>query len=334
MPEFDFAILGAGAMGSIVGAHLARAGQRVAMLARGARATELEQHGVRIRGLAEFTAAVHTVRDPHTLRSAGALIVATKTPGTAAALATLEAAQFDVTLSIQNGPLKNELLTAAFGGERVLGALADTSGELLADGAVLFTRNVNIMIGELDGTETSRARDLAGTIDASGVRAAASREIVSLEWSKFCGWVGLMALSVATRAETWRFLSDPDAALLLTRLVRETGALARALGIPLSDHAVLPAASLCSLPEPDAVARVLALGSEYRQSVPQHRMSSLQDLLAGRPLEVHETLGFARERARALGVTLPLLESFYALVAAIDRTRQLPPTSPRYSSSG
>ena len=49
MPEFDFAILGAGAMGSIVGAHLARAGQRVAMLARGARATHLEQHGLTIR---------------------------------------------------------------------------------------------------------------------------------------------------------------------------------------------------------------------------------------------------------------------------------------------
>lgn len=322
MPEFDFAILGAGAMGSIVGAHLARAGQRVVMLARGDRAADLEQHGVRIRGLAQFTAAVHTLRDPHALRSAGVLIVATKTPGTAAALATLEGAQFGVTLSIQNGPLKNELLTAAFGRERVLGALADTSGELLADGAVLFTRNVNIMIGELDGTDTSRARKLARTIDAAGVRAAATGEIVSLEWSKFCGWVGLMALSVATRTETWKFLSDPDAALLLTRLVRETGTLARALGIALSDHAVLPAASLCALAERDAVARVLALGSEYRLSVPQHRMSSLQDLLAGRPLEVHETLGFACQRARSLGLTLPLLETCYALIAAIDRVRR------------
>src|SRR5579863_9426790 len=98
MPEFDFAILGAGAMGSIVGAHLARAGRRVVMLARGARATELERHGVRIRGLAEFSAAVHTLREPRTLRSAAALIVATKTPGTAAALATLASAHFDVTL--------------------------------------------------------------------------------------------------------------------------------------------------------------------------------------------------------------------------------------------
>jgi 2-dehydropantoate 2-reductase len=325
MPEFDFAILGAGAMGSIVGAHLARAGHRVALLARGPRAAELESQGLRIRGLAEFATAVHTLRDPRALTSAAALIVATKTPGTAAALATLTGAQFGVTLSIQNGPLKNELLSSAFGAERVLGALADTSGELLAGGEVLFTRNVNIMIGELDGTETPRARDLARTIDASGVRAAATRDIVTLEWSKFCGWVGLMALSVATRAETWKFLCDPDAALLLTRLVREMGVLAQALGITLSDRAVLPAASLCSLAESAAVELVLRTGSDYRASVPQHRMSSLQDLLAGRPLEVHETLGYAHERALALGLALPLLGAFRALVAAIDRTRRAPP---------
>jgi 2-dehydropantoate 2-reductase len=320
--DFDFAILGAGAMGSIVGAHLARAGHRVTMLARGERADELERHGLRIRGLAEFSARVHTTRDPAALGSAAVLIVATKTPGTAAALAALRAARLGVTLSIQNGPLKNELLSAAFGAQRVLGALADTSGELLPQGEVLFTRNVNILIGELDGSESTRAGELARSIDASGVRAAATREIVTLEWSKFCVWAGLMALSVATRAETWKYLSDPDAALLLVRLVREMGTLAHALGIGLSDQAVLPAAKLCALPESAAVELILRAGAEYRLSAPRHRMSSLQDLLAARPLEVHETLGFAHERALALGLKLPLLEMFHALVAAIDRTRR------------
>jgi len=312
-------------MGSILGAHLARAGHRVTMLARGERAAELERHGLRIRGLTEFSTPVHTMRDPESLASAAVLIVATKTPGTGAALAPLRSARLGVALSIQNGPLKNELLSEAFGAQRVLGALADTSGELLPDGEVLFTRNVNIMIGELDGTESTRARELARTIDASGVRAASTREIVTLEWSKFCVWVGLMALSVATRAETWKYLSDPDAALLLVRLVREMGALARALGIRLSDQAVLPAARLCALAEGAAVDLILHAGGEYRRTAPQHRMSSLQDLLAGRPLEVHETLGYAHERAVALGLKLPLLATLRALVAGIDRTRRAAP---------
>src|SRR6516164_6308645 len=251
MPEFDFAILGAGAIGSILGANLARAGHRVVMLARGTRAAFLEQHGLVIRGLAEFTAAVSTLRDPRALRAAGTLIVATKTPGTAAALEPLRRAQLDV----------------------------------------------------------------------AGVRAAATPEIRTLEWSKFCGWVGLMALSVTTRAHTWRFLSDPDAALLVTRLVRETGALARALGIGLSDRAVLPAATLCGAAESDAVALVMRIGDEYRRNVPTHRMSALQDVEAGRPLEVHETLGYACEKARELELDLPLLAAFTRLIAAIDRMR-------------
>jgi 2-dehydropantoate 2-reductase len=325
MPDFDFAILGAGAMGSIVGAHLARAGHRVVMLARGARAQALERCGLTIRGLSDFTTPVPVLTDPAALRSAGALIVATKTPGTEAALVGLAHAELGVALSIQNGPLKNELLTRAFGARRVLGALADTSGELLAGGEVLFTRNVNIMIGELDGSDSVRARELAGTIDASGVRAAATREIVTLEWSKFCGWVGLMALSVTTRAESWKFLSDPDAALILVRLVRDVGALAGALGIALSDHAILPVATLCSAPEDAAVAIVVRAGEQYRSNAPQHRMSALQDLTAGRPLEVNETLGYALERAQALGLSLPMLDCFRHLIAGIDRARRAPP---------
>ena len=322
MSEFDFAILGAGAIGSILGAHLARAGHRVVMLARGQRAEYLGQQGLAIRGLAEFNTPVHTLRDARALRSAGTLIIATKTPGTAAALEPLRGARFDVTLSIQNGPLKNDLLAAAFGAESVLGALADTSGELLPGGEVLFTRNVSLYVGELGGGDSVRAQRLAQVLDSSGVRAVATPEIQTLEWSKFCGWVGLMSLAVATRALTWKYLSDPDSALLVTRLVREMGALARALGIRLSDRAVLPAASLCAVSENEAVAMIMKLGEEYRRTAATHRISALQDVEAGRPLEVHETLGYACGKARELGLDLPLLAVFTRLIVAIDRTRR------------
>jgi 2-dehydropantoate 2-reductase len=320
-PEYDFAVLGAGAMGSIVGGHLARAGHKVAMLARGARAAQLEAQGIRIRGLSEFATPVQPLRDPAQLHSAAVLIVATKTPGTAEALAPLRSARIGVALSLQNGTLKDELLRDAFGAERVLGALADTSGELLAGGEVLFTRNVSILIGELAGGESARASVLAQTLDAAGVRAAATPEILTLEWSKFCSWVGLIALAVSTRLATWRFLSDPDAALVLVRLVREMGRLAAALGISLSDRAILPTASLCSGSEPEAVALVMQSGARYRAHAPQHRMSALQDVENGRALEVHETFGDALAKARALGLELPLLECCTLLLAAIDRTR-------------
>src|SRR5689334_17423044 len=147
--EFEFALLGAGALGSIIGAHLARAGHSVVMLARGQRGAQVGKHGLTLTGIAEFSQPARVLMDPGLLRSVDTLIVATKTPGTADALSRLRHVDLGVALSVQNGPVKNELLSAIFGPERVLGALADTSGEMLSDGRVLFTRNVNILIGEL-----------------------------------------------------------------------------------------------------------------------------------------------------------------------------------------
>jgi len=73
--------------------------------------------------------------------------------------------------------------------------------------------------------------------------------------------------------------------------------------------------------EADAVAAVQKIGADYRTKAPEHRMSSLQDLLAGRPLEIHETLGYALRKANEHNLSTPLLASLYSLVSAIDRTR-------------
>jgi 2-dehydropantoate 2-reductase len=264
---------------------------------------------------------VPTLCDASQLRSAKILIVAMKTPGTAATLTSLRRAKIGVAFSIQNGPLKNELLANAFGPQRVLGSLADTSGEMLTSGEIVFTRNVNVLVGELSGEASPRARHIARTIDASGVRAAAAVNIQGLEWSKFAAWAGLMALSVTTRAVTWRYLTDPGSALVLARLVREMGLLAHALGIDLTDMSVLPVATICRGTEDDAVGAVMKVGREFESNARQHRMSSLQDLEAGRPLEIHETLGYALQKAAHFKTAMPLVDAFYHLISAIDRTR-------------
>src|SRR5258707_7135468 len=105
-PEFEFAVLGAGAIGSIVGAHLARAGHRVVILARGRRADQVRAEGLRITGLADFAVSVPTwavpeltvptLADSRPLKSVGVLIVAMKTPGTAEALTGLRQLDVDV----------------------------------------------------------------------------------------------------------------------------------------------------------------------------------------------------------------------------------------------
>ena len=319
----QFAILGAGAIGSIIGAHLARAGHSVVMLARGKRAESVERDGLRITGLADFAIRVPTIVDPNRFGGAEVLIVATKTNGTAAALDRIKHADVDVSFSIQNGLWKNDALAAAFGAQRVLGALANTSGELLASGEVLFTRNVNVFIGELTGGDSDRAQRIARKIDASGVRSTAVSDMLAREWTKFVGWAGLMSMSVMTRAGTGRYLSDPDCALLLVRLVREMTLLARASGVELTDqHSLLPIQTILREDEQRAIAAVIVSGEEFTRSAPEHRMSTLQDLDARRPLEVEETIGDAVRRAQRLGLSLPLLETCYRMVAAIDRTNR------------
>jgi len=318
----EFAIVGAGALGSILAAHLIRNGRSVALLARGQRAQQVREQGLRVKGLSEISIPVEVITDPAQLREAGTLIIATKTPGSEQTMASLRHVQVERAVSIQNGVMKDELLAQTYGRERTLGALADTSGELLASGDVLFTRNVNLFVGELDGSMSDTARGIVKAIDDAGVRATLVPDIVSREWSKFVGWVGFVSLSLTTRAATWKFLSDPDAALLIARLTRELASLATALGIELTeDRAILPLGTVIDGSEAEALAAVQKVGADYQTKAPEHRMSSLQDLLADRPLEIHETLGYALRKAKEQNLSTPLLASLYSLVSAIDRTR-------------
>jgi 2-dehydropantoate 2-reductase len=317
--QADFAILGAGALGSVIAAHLARAGHSVAVLARGHRAAQLQRDGIRVAGLDSFVQPVDVVTDPSRFLGAKVLVLATKTHGTVAALEPLRGAQIGVALSVQNGLMKNEQLATIFGRGRVLGALANTSGELLADGTALFTRNEQIAIGELDGTLSERTASVARALDESGIRANVVNDIESLEWSKFVSWAGLMIVSVTTRAATVDFLADDDSALVVVRLIRELGRLARASAVSLSDRSTLPVATICDVSEREGVALLQTFSGDLRRRAPLHRMSSLQDLEAGRQLETDETLGYAQQKARALGLELPLMESLYPLVRAISR---------------
>jgi 2-dehydropantoate 2-reductase len=317
----EFAILGAGAMGSIIGAHLARAGHSVLMLARGHRAEQIERSGLNIRGLREFSQQVAVLTDVSRLSQADVLIVAIKALGTHAALANIRHLQVGAVFSIQNGVMKNDQLAAIWGAQRVLGALADTSGELISSGDVLFTRNEVLRIGELSGGDSARASQIAHAIDAAGVCARAVPNIESLEWSKFAAWIGMM-VAVTTRAVTWRYLSDPDLALLLVRSVREVAVLAAARGVALSDQSPLPVHTLLSGSEAEAAAIIQSAGAQLKVRAPEHRLSTLQDLDTGRPLEIDETLGHAVREAARLNLSVPMLDNFYLLTAGIDRCRR------------
>ena len=322
-PHVEFAILGAGALGTILGAHLARRGRRVAMLATPRRAAEIAARGLRIRGLEHFDQPVAAFADAGRCAGADVLIVATKAIDTPAALRALRDLPVGIALSIQNGIDKDRFLAEAFGRERVLGAIANTSGERSSGGEVLFTRNELIAIGELSGEAGERAPRVAAALEDAGIRAAAVPDIVALEWAKFASWAGLMLLSITLRAPTAAFLADPRALRLLAAIVREVGALAAAEGVVPTDRSTLPVATICAASDDEAVAAIRRWAADLAVRAPQHRVSSLQDLDARRPLELEETLGYALRLARRHGLALPRLETLVPLSLAIDAVNRM-----------
>ena len=314
-----FVILGGGALGSILAAHLIEARHDVTLIARGARARFIRTHGVVLSGLSRLALACPVETDPAQVREADVFINTVKTYDTAAALAPFAALNPTLAFSVQNGVMKEEALTAQFGAARVLGCMADFSGELCDDGTVAFTRNVCLHLGELTGGHSARAGALAQALDAAGIVSRESEAIETVIWSKYVGWVGLMLMAILTRQRTALFASDPDGARVLARLTREMGSLAAARGIPLRDGSPMPVASILTGTEDDAVAVVRAVGTAFTANAPAHRMSSLQDTERGRPLEVEETAGHALAMAAAAGLTLPTLDLCYRLAATVHR---------------
>lgn len=315
----QFTIVGAGALGSILGAHLLAAGHEVALVARGARAEQLRAQGLRIRGLRDFNLPCHVLAPGAADREPGVLIYTVKTYQMDEALAAHAHTRPLAVFSVANGVMKNEQLRDVHGAATVLGCMANVSGELMSDGEVLFTRNVRMPLGPLAGYGGPSAASIATVIDAAGVVTEAVADIESVEWSKFAGWLAMFTLAVIARTTTGVYLENPRLAAVGVKLVKEAVALARARGIALVDQSPIAVVSVDAAATPSAAAEILRdIGRNLIAQAPQHRMSALQDFDAGRRLEVHETLGYAWRESQRLGLAAPTMELCYELVSGLD----------------
>ena len=313
-----FTIVGAGALGTIIGAHLANAGHDVTMVARGARAQAVRREGLQVRGLAELSVQCEIVEDTSTLGRTDVLMFAVKTHQMDAALAGLSHVEATSVFSVANGVMKNEQLADVFGAARVMGCMADTSGELHGDGIAEFTRNVCLSIGPYQPPTKTHCDDIAHAIASAGVVTRAVDNIATVEWSKFVAWIALFSLSVVARRPTGQFLSNREFATIAVRQVKEAAAIAAHLGIVLSNDAPMPVVHIFEQAVEAGIARVLEAGRVFLDNAPTHRMSSLQDLEAGRRLEVDGTLGYLVRKARGHGIPVPTLDMSYELAAGID----------------
>ena len=319
----NIVILGAGALGSVLGAHLAKAGEEVTLIARGSRAAYLQEHGATITGLADFTVPVTVVTDPRQVKETDVLIVTVKTYDMEAALDSIKHIQVGSVASIQNGVVKNEQLAQVFGWEKVLGAMAGFSAEVLPTGTVRFTVNQGFYLGELPDGLSERVQTLGDTLERAGVVAKVTPSIQSLEWSKYVVFIYLMVPAVLTRLETYKFLQDQHTASVVASLLHEMAQIATARGIALEDIAIYPTQSLSQRSHQDTVTHIRQLGDQLASQAPTHKVSTLQDIEQGKTrLEVEETLGYAVRQAEIFGVATPTMATCYHLIAGINQHLQ------------
>jgi 2-dehydropantoate 2-reductase len=293
------AVMGAGGVGGYYGARLARAGEAVAFIARGAHLAALRRRGLRVEGDAEriVLERVTATDDPAAIGPVDWVLLATKAydlEDAARRIQPLVGPQTAV-LPLLNGVDIAERIGAVLGAQHVLGGLAQISARIAEPGLIRQMGPLNkIVFGELSGEESPRALAIHGCLRGAGIDAELSRTVRSEIWKKFIFIAAAGGVCAVTASLLGPVLADADTRALYLACVEELAALARAQGV------ALPAS---------VVADTMAFSARIP---PQTRPSLLLSLEQGQRLEVEALNGTAARLGGELGVPTPVNRFIYA----------------------
>jgi 2-dehydropantoate 2-reductase len=320
-----YAVVGAGAIGAYVGASLARAGGEVVLIARGAHLRAMRISGVRVlsdRG--DFSVSPGCSDVCADVSPVDVVILALKAHQIAGMLGEIRHLMRDDTLvvSMQNGipwwyfqrhggPLDGTSLgcvdpdgtiARAFAPERVVGCAVYCSTEIVEPGVIRHIEGTRFSLGLPGGGTSRRLERLSRELVAGGLKAPIAENIRPEIWTKLLGNVCFNPLSALTRATLAELATDGDVAPIVRGMMEETLTVASALGIEV----------------PVSIDKRI----DGARRVGDHKTSTLQDIEAGRPLEVDCIIGAVVELGTLLGVDVPATRQVYALTKLLDRTVQ------------
>jgi 2-dehydropantoate 2-reductase len=294
-------VAGAGSIGSLLAAHLARVAEVTVLTRREGHAAVLREQGLRVSGRSDFTAGLDATADPAELPAAELAILACKGTDLEPLAARLEGRLAGATvMTIQNG-LGAEEIVAAHGDWPLLSAVTFMSGTRHGDAHVEYVLDTATWIGPYRGTTEADASRVAGLIESGGLKAEAFPDLRPAQWSKLVfnatvnGVAALTSLPHDFHFAQTEKLSDLGH--LVRGLVDEGKAVAAAAGVELHD-------------DPWEM-NVLATQRGHR-----HFPSMLEDVEARRPTELELINGSLVREADRLGVPVPLQTALYRLVKA------------------
>jgi 2-dehydropantoate 2-reductase len=332
MTAMKVCIYGAGAIGGYLAAGLARVeGVELSLVARGAHLAAIQREGLKLlTGGEERVCHPHATNDPAALGVQDYVIVCLKAHqawevaeqmrpllGTDTAVVTgqngvpwwythgLPERFRDARLrSVDPGDRQ----WTAIGPERAIGCVVYPATEIVAPGVVKHTYGTKFALGEPDGSLSERCRRLAAALEAGGFDAPVLADIRSEIWLKLWGNLCFNPISALTRATLDIVATEPGLRALAVAMMREAQTIAHAFGATFRVDIERRV---------DGAARVGA-----------HRTSMLQDLEAGRPLEIDALLTSVQEMGRLVGVATPHIDVVLSLAQQLGRSLKIYPTFP------
>jgi 2-dehydropantoate 2-reductase len=307
-----FVVLGAGAIGAYVGAALARGGADVTLIARGAHLAAMARDGVRVispRG--DFVAHPPVTGDIAAVAGADVVFVGLKAyslPDIAPRLGELLApgaaaiwAQNGIPWWYQPGVRSVDpggIIAASIPAEHNVGCVVYCSTEIIEPGVIKHIEGTRFTIGEPDGEVSDRCTAISAAFAAGGLKAPVVPALADQIWLKLVGNVAFNPITALTRATLGQLGELPDMVDLLRAIFGECAQVAERLGVTF----------------PVSLDRRLQAGI----AVGDHKTSMLQDLEAGKRLEVGCLTGAVVELADRLGVDVPHIRTVHACALLLD----------------
>ena len=319
------AVVGAGSIGGYLGALLAAAGDEVTFIARGANLDAISKNGMKV--IAEdgrkviaknvqvfskmseagaqdtvlLTVKAHQVSavagDLHHLCNADTSIV-TMQNGIPWWYFQKHGGQYDGTPVVAADP--DGSIARAVDPARIIGTVVYPASVLEAPGVVRVVEGKRFALGELDGTTTPRIEAIAARLVAAGFKAPISENLRAEIWLKLIGNLAFNPISALTHATLESLTRYPLTRDLSFQMMTEAESIATKLGI------------------------TMRVGIEKRiagaEKVGAHKTSMLQDVEAGRPLEIEALVGAVIELGKLTGTPTPHIDSVYACTRLLAHT--------------
>jgi 2-dehydropantoate 2-reductase len=321
------AIVGVGAIGGFVGLKLALAGEDVTFIARGANLEALKTKGLRLvmsDGSEESVPQANATSDYAAAGPQDVVILAMKAHQLAAVAADVPKlfGPDTVVVPMQNGipywyfhahqgPLRGTRIESAdptgeiganIPGERVIGCVVYPATELVTHGVIKHVEGNRFPVGEPDGTGSERVKRVAESFTGAGLKSPVLDDIRAEIWLKLWGNMTFNPISALSRATLAGICEYPPSRALAASMMTEAQNIAHKLGITFR------------VPLEKRIAGA--------QKVGHHKTSMLQDVEAGRDLEIDALLGAVVELARLTDTPTPHLDTVYSLTKLLAKSLQ------------